>query len=71
VVSSFLLNYIAQFWNPARRIAFLSILQYHRPLVAMRTGAWPVKDLLILLALALMLWFSAATIFARRDLSTT
>ena len=70
VLASFLLNYIAQLWEPARRLEFLSILHYYRPLLIIRDGAWPVRDMLILIGLGLALWISAGITFARRDLST-
>lgn len=70
VLASFLLNYLAQFWTPAERLSFLSMLNYYRPLFIMRDGVWPVKDMLILLASAAALWTIAGIIFARRDLST-
>jgi hypothetical protein len=70
VVASFLLNYLAQFWEPARRVAFLGMLRYYRPLTILRDGAWPMRDMSILVGAALVLWTIAGLIFSRRDLST-
>jgi hypothetical protein len=70
VVASFLLNYLAQFWDPARRVSFLGVLRYYRPLAILRDGAWPLRDMSILLGAALILWSAAGVIFSRRDLST-
>jgi ABC-type transport system involved in multi-copper enzyme maturation permease subunit len=70
VVFSFLLNYLAQFWEPARRVAFLGVLRYYRPLFILRDGAWPLRDLAVLLGSAGVLWTVGGWIFARRDLST-
>jgi ABC-2 type transport system permease protein len=67
----FLLNYLAQFWEPARRLAWLSVLRYHVPLPVLRSGRWPWADLGVLLGVAAVLWTGAGVIFARRDLSTT
>lgn len=70
VLTSFLVNYLAQLWDPARRVWFLSILRYHRPVEIMRTGRWPLRDIAILTATAAALWSLAGILFARRDLST-
>jgi ABC-type transport system involved in multi-copper enzyme maturation permease subunit len=70
VLASFLLNYLAQFWEPAKRVAFLSVVGYYRPLFVLRDGAWPLRDIAILAATAVVAWLSAGIIFSRRDLST-
>jgi ABC-type transport system involved in multi-copper enzyme maturation permease subunit len=70
VVASFLLNDVAQFWDPARRVAFLGMLRYYRPLTILRDGTWPLRDMSILVGAALILWSTAGLIFSRRDLST-
>lgn len=70
VLASFLLNYVAQFWAPADRLAFLSIMRYHRPLFVIRDGTWPLSDMAVLTAIAVATWLAAGVVFARRDLST-
>jgi ABC-type transport system involved in multi-copper enzyme maturation permease subunit len=70
VVASFLLNYLAQFWEPARNLAPLGMLRYYRPLYILRDGSWPTRDLFILLSAGAILWTAAGLIFAQRDLST-
>jgi multisubunit Na+/H+ antiporter MnhB subunit len=71
VVGGFLLNYLAQFWTPLQKIAFLSLLQYHRPVFILRDGVIPWRDLAVLLGVAGIAWAAAGVIFARRDLATT
>jgi ABC-2 type transport system permease protein len=71
VVGSFLVNYLAQLWTPARRLAFLSVLDYYRPVNILRDGGWPVRALVLLLLAALIFWLAGGAIFARRDLTTT
>jgi putative exporter of polyketide antibiotics len=71
VVGSFLVNYLAQLWEPARHLAFLSILDYYRPVNVLRNGTWPVHDILVLLGGAAVLWTAGGLVFARRDLTTT
>ncbi len=67
----FLLNYLAQFWQPAERLAFLSPLHYHRPLQVLTHGTVPWQDLSVLLSSAVIFWLAAGILFARRDLCTT
>jgi ABC-2 type transport system permease protein len=71
VLASFLLNYLAPFWAPAHRIAWLSVLRYHQPLRVLQSGQWPWADLGVLLGAAAVMWVVAGTVFARRDLTTT
>lgn len=70
VLASFLLNYLAQSWPVAQRVSFLSVLQYYRPLAIIRDVAWPIRDLIVLLATGTVLWMLGGIAFARRDLST-
>jgi len=71
VLASFLLNYLAPFWEPANRIAWLSVLRYHQPVRVLQSGQWPFADLGVLLGAAALMWVVAGTVFARRDLTTT
>lgn len=71
LLASFLLNYLAQFWEFAKRIAFLGLLDYYRPLVILRDGIMPWRDMAILLMAAILLWTAAGVVFTRRDVCTT
>lgn len=71
IVTSFLVSYLEQFWEPARFVSWLSVLSYNRPLLILRDAQWPVRDLCVLYAAAAALWTTAAVVFARRDLCTT
>jgi ABC-2 type transport system permease protein len=71
VLGSFLVNYLAQLWEPAKRLAFLSVLEYHRPVNVLRDGGWPLRDMAVLGAVAAVLWIAGGLVFARRDLTTT
>jgi ABC-type transport system involved in multi-copper enzyme maturation permease subunit len=64
----FLLNYLAQFWQPLSKLVFLSPLHFHRPISVLSTGRWPVRDMAVLLAAGFALWISGGVVFARRDL---
>ena len=70
VVVSFLLNYLAQFWQPLEHIAFLSLLKYYQPLFALKDGKWPLSDITILITVATGFWTAAGIVSARRDLTT-
>ncbi|MFQ5591729.1 MAG: ABC transporter permease subunit [Phycisphaerae bacterium] len=70
VLVSFLINFIAQFWHPAKSIAFLSVLNYYKPLNILRGSSWPIADMGVLLAVGAVLWFVGLLIFARRDICT-
>ena len=69
-VASFLVQYLAQFWSLAARISFLDLLHYYRPLSILQSGAWPARDIAVLLLVGTALWALAGAIFARRDLAT-
>jgi ABC-2 type transport system permease protein len=70
VLALFLLNYLAQFWQPLEKFVFLSPLHYHRPVFVLGSGAWPGKDMAVLLCSGVIMWFAAGTVFDRRDLCT-
>ena len=70
VLASFLLNYLAQFWSPAKHVAFLSILRYHRPVFVVRDGSWPLTDMAVLLTIGATCWTIAGVVMSRRDLTT-
>ena len=71
IVTSFLVSYLEQFWEPAQYAAWFSVLSYNRPLFVLRDGTWPAGDLCVLYGSAVVLWGFAAWWFTRRDLCTT
>jgi hypothetical protein len=71
LLTSFLLNFLAQFWDVADRVSFLSVLYYYRPLFILRDGTIPWNDIAILLGVATTLWIAAGIVFNRRDVCTT
>jgi len=66
----FLLNYLAQFWQPLEKFGVLSPLHYHRPVYVLGGGPWPLGDMAMLLTAGGLLWLAGGIIFARRDLCT-
>jgi ABC-2 type transport system permease protein len=70
LLTSFLLNFLAQFWSVAEHLSFLGLLNYFRPLFVFRDGTIPWHDMGILLAAAIGLWTAAGVVFSRRDVCT-
>src|SRR5262249_39139303 len=70
LLALFLLNYLAPFWGPLEKIAFLSPLHYHRPVNVLGSGVWPWRDMGVLLTSGGAMWLAAGAVFARRDLCT-
>ncbi|MBT8485584.1 MAG: ABC transporter permease subunit [Phycisphaerales bacterium] len=71
VVASFLLNFLAQFWTPARHVAFLGVLEYYQPGGTLMRGEVPVRDWLVLLTVGGVGWIAGAIVFSRRSICTT
>ncbi len=70
VLGSFLLNFIAQFWDPARPLVFLSVLDYYQPATILQGGGFPWRDVLVLLGVGGVSWAIGGEILARRSLCT-
>lgn len=69
-VGSLLINFLQLLWEPAEKIKFLSFLTYYRPVVMLRTGTWPLTDVLVLGAATIGLWILAGWLLSRRPLTT-
>jgi len=70
VMASFLLNFLAQLWEPARPLAFLSVLDYYRPARILRSGSIPTTDMLVLLGVGVTTWLAGGITMARRSICT-
>jgi hypothetical protein len=70
VLASFLLSFLAQFWEPARSIAFLGLLDYYRPVAVVQSGGWPLGDMAVLALAGGALWTLGGVVFSRRDICT-
>ena len=71
VLVSFLLNFVAQFWEEIKSFAFLGILRYYRPAIVLSTHHFPVADVVVLLAIALVCLIAGSEVAARRSICTT
>lgn len=67
---SFLLNFVAQFWKPARPWARFSVLEYYRPAGIIHSGEFPISNVAVLLTTGLTCWLIAGYIFHRRSICT-
>jgi ABC-type transport system involved in multi-copper enzyme maturation permease subunit len=70
VVTSFLLNFLAEFWLPAKNLNFLSVLYYYRPFFILQAARWPLRDLAVLLAAGATCLAVGGTVFRKRDIHT-
>jgi ABC-2 type transport system permease protein len=70
VLASFLLNFLAQFWWLAKRVAFLSVMQYYQPAKILSSGVFPWHDAIVLLMVGTTAWVLGCEIFARRNICT-
>ena len=70
VLASFLLNFLAQFWQPAQQLAFLSVLEYYQPAQVITSGEMPWGDIAVLLVVAVCGWTLGNEAFARRSICT-
>jgi ABC-type transport system involved in multi-copper enzyme maturation permease subunit len=70
LVALVLLDYLAQFWAPLEKIAFVSPLHYHRPILVLQSGLWPWKNCAVLTIVGAGLWYAGGVVFSRRDLCT-
>lgn len=69
-MASFLLNFLAQFWEPAKNFAFLGVMQYYRPAQIIHSGQTPWQDMGVLLAVGATAWVLGAIAFSRRSICT-
>ncbi len=70
VLVSFLLNFLAPFNKVVERVSIFGLLNYHRPQEIITSGAWPITDMLVLMAVGALTWLAGAVIFTRRDIAT-
>ena len=70
VLASFLLNFVAQFWDPAKQFAFLGVLNYYQPAKILQSGEFPFADVAVLFSVGAAAWAVGGEIFARRSICT-
>ena len=67
---SFLLNFLVQFWTPAKPFSFLGVLEYYRPAAIIRANAFPRRDVAVLVSIATVCWVTGGIVFRRRSICT-
>lgn len=70
LLASFLLNFLAQFWDPAKAVSFLSIMEYYRPALVIKSGNFPWQDVAVLSAITMVTWTIGGVIFRMRSICT-
>src|SRR5262249_41388428 len=70
LLASFLLNFLAQFWEIAQRISFVGVMNYYRPFFILRDGTVAWRDMAVLLVVAVTTWSAAGVVLRRRDICT-
>jgi ABC-2 type transport system permease protein len=65
---SVMAHFLGAFWRPAEVMSVVGVLEYYRPLAAVRTGAWPVTDLCVLIGVGLAAWGAGLIRYRRRDI---
>lgn len=68
LVTSFLLNWLAMFWERAQMLAHFAVLHYFQPFAVVRDGRYPAGDIAVLLAVAAVTWTIGGFVFARKDI---
>jgi ABC-type Na+ efflux pump permease subunit len=69
-VGSLVVNFLEVLWDPAKHVAFLSILHYYRPAGMLMRAQWPWADLAVLGGIAGTAWLAAGLVLARRAITT-
>ena len=67
---SFLLNFLAQFWERAEHFAFLSVISYYRPAKIISTRSLPWNDLGVLMTVFLLAWAAGGKVLRERSICT-
>ena len=68
-VLMFVADFLAVIWSPAEPVGYLSLFHYYDPLAVTQTGGLPVRDLAVLLGVAVVGFGGALVAFQRRDLA--
>lgn len=68
VLVSFFLNFLAQFWEPARTVRHVSVMEYYRPFHIVRDHSWPLSSIGALLVFGVISMATGLWAFRRRDI---
>ena len=57
-------------WEPAKNVAFLSVMEYYRPAFIIESQTFPKRNIGILLTVTIICWTIGGIIFRRRSICT-
>ncbi|MFK7817551.1 MAG: hypothetical protein AB8G99_02435, partial [Planctomycetaceae bacterium] len=57
-------------WEPAKSVAFLSVMEYYRPAFIIESQEFPKRNISILLIVSIICWTIGGVIFRRRSICT-
>ncbi len=70
VMASFVLGFFTPFSETIRKLSFLTVMHYYRPVCIVQHSAHPAADMLVLIAAGFTTWLAGAVAFTRRDIRT-
>lgn len=68
MVLSVVLNFVEPFFEAIKRIRFVGLMSYFRPVETVRDGGWPATAIGALCAIAIVSWFIGLIVFSRKDI---
>ena len=71
VLCSVVLNFLEPFLSWVQSVKFLSLLSYFRPVDLVRTGQWPVQQVVVLFGIAVVSWTIGLLYFSKKDIPTS
>lgn len=70
LLASTVLNFIEPFIAGIKKIRFLGLLNYFRPVEVVRAEQWPVFEMVVLFLLGFICWSIGLFVFCRKDIPT-
>ncbi|MCC6681786.1 MAG: hypothetical protein IT445_12865 [Phycisphaeraceae bacterium] len=70
VAASSLVSFAAQWWPILETPATVSVMEYYYPAGVLMGGGWPVRNMIVLAAVAMVTWSLGASITTRRSICT-
>jgi ABC-2 type transport system permease protein len=67
-LGSFLFDYVARVWNPAKTFAWISPFHYYNPLTLLMSQSFPLRHVLVLVGVGAIGSVAAWVVYSRRDI---
>lgn len=68
LIFSLMINFLAQNWSDINRVAFLSLLNYYKPLPLVKSGELSYYNIGVLAGIFAVTWAGGLVVFSRRDI---